>query len=227
MRAATASTLLAALAFATAAEGQHRDLRGVERVDLDCSSDIGRRQMTLFGNGTVRLRTWEGEAGPRMLLRELDPGELSGYLNRLREIDLSESEETRESPAGEWIQQCELELDLFEHEAEEAPNRGPTRFSFGRYDSVSLALSRVIAIAEEIALWVEEQAVVAEFPAGYEPRPGDVLERADGLLFEVIAFTSDNRGVELWGVDQPLVVYVLREELIGEFVKVVEQRSDR
>lgn len=209
--------------LAGAGSSQLRDLRSVERVDYDCSSDIGRRQMTLFANGTVRLRLWNAEGEHDMLLKELDPDQLEGYLNRLREIDLSESEERREGPAGEWVQKCRLELDLYDGAPDDDRGAQPTRFLFGRYDSVSLALSRVIGIAEEISLWAEEQSVVAEFPRGYEPRPGDILERRDGVLFEVIALTSDQRGVELWGVDQPLVVYVLREELVGEFVRVVEQ----
>lgn len=215
---AAALALAVALALAAPGAGQHLDLRTVEVVDYDCSSDIGRRRMTLFANGTVRLRLRQGEE-EKMLLKELAPDQLAGYLNRLREIDLSESEGTREGLSGDWIEQCELALDLLE--------AGAARFSFGRRDSVSLALSRAISIAEEIANWAEERAVEAEFPPGYEPRPGDILERRDGVLFEVITLTGDQRGVELWGVDQPLVVYVLREELIGEFVAVVERRDQR
>lgn len=224
---ALVSALFATLLITTPSGDPLRDLRSVELVDFDCASDIGRRQLTLFANGTVRVRLWADDQEQDMILKELNPDELTGYLNRLREIDLSESEERRESPAGEWVQKCELKLDLYYDDADDDRNRQPSRFLFGRYDSVSLALSRVIRIAEEIALWAEENAVIAEFPVGYEPRPGDILERQDGVLFEVIAFTSDNRGVELWGIDQPLVVYVLREDLIGEFIRVVEERDER
>lgn len=223
---AIASSLLTLLLLAPPGTGGSRDLRSVELVDFDCSSDIGRRRMTLFANGTVRVRLWADDVEQDMLLKELNPQELTGYVNRLREIDLSESEESRQSPTGDWIQQCELVLDLYGDQPEDEREPQPTHFVFGRYDSVSLALSRVIGIAEEISLRVQEQAVVAEFPVGYEPQSGDILERQDGTLFEVIAFTSDNRGVELWGVDQPMVVYVLREELIGEFVRVVEKRGE-
>ncbi len=222
-----ATALCGVLLLAAPGEGQPRDLRSVELFDYDCSSNIGRRQVTLFANGTVRFRLWSGEEEPEMRLEELDPDELAGYVNRLREIDLSESEEQRESLAGEWIQKCELVLDLWEGAPEDDREPQPNRFRFGRYDSVSLALSRIIRIVEEISLRAEETATAAEFPSGYEPAPGDVLERRDGVLFEVIALTSDQRGVELWGVDQPLVVYVLREELIGEFVRVVEGGSER
>ncbi len=223
---AIAAALLGALLLTPPTSGQSRDLRVVEVFDYDCSSDIGRRKTTLFANGTIRVRRWADDEEQQMLLKELNPDELRGFVNRLREIDLSESEESRASPAGEWIQKCELVLDLYyDQPPDEDREAQPNRFRFGRYDSVSLSLSRVIGVAEEVSLWAEERAIVADFPPGYEPSPGDVLERQDGLLFEVIAFTSDNRGVELWGVDQPLVVYVLREELIGEFIRVVDSRA--
>ncbi len=213
------------LGVAGALAAETRDLRSVEVVEYDCSSEIGRRRMTLFGNGTVRLQTWAGESPePVMRLKELNPDELIGFVNRLREVDLSESEESRASPVGDWIQKCTLELDLHELAAGDGEDRGPTRFEFGPYDSVSLALSRVVAIADEMAVAAEEQALVGNFPVGYEPLPGDILERSDGALFEVVAFTSDQRGVELLGVDQPMVVYVLRDELIGEFISLVERR---
>lgn len=209
------------LAAAVAASGS-RDLRTVEVLDVDCASDLHRNRMTLFGNGTVRLRTWQEEV-EEMRLRELNDDEFRGFMNRLREIDLSEAEEGRESASGEWIETCVLTLDLYEDPAEEDGDRGPTRFTFAGYDSVSLALSRVIGISDELRLLVEEQAIAADFPPRYVPSPGDILKRQDGVLFEVIAFTADERGVELWGVDQPLVVYVLREDLIGEFIALVEE----
>lgn len=191
-----------------------RDLRSWELLDYDCSSDLGRHRTTLFANGTVRLKIRDGQ-NETMVLRELSPAELSGYLNRLREEDLSETESSARSAGGEWVDRCELTLDL--------GDRPMRRFSFGRYDSVSLALSRVVGITDEIIAWAEEEVVVADFPEDYEPRPGDILKRRDGTLFKVIALTSDKRGVELWGVEQPLVIYVLREEVVGEFVALVER----
>jgi hypothetical protein len=50
-----------------------------------------------------------------------------------------------------------------------------------------------------------------------------VLKRTDAQLFEVISFTADNKGVELWGVDQPLTLYVLRAEMAREFVALVRR----
>lgn len=201
---------------ARSGSGQAPDPRSWEVLDYDCASEIGRHRMTLFGNGTVRIKVREGET-EEMRLRELAPDELSGYLGRLRAEDLSESESSARSAAGDWVDTCELTLDL-DQGAEQV-------FRFGRFDSLSLALSRVVAVADEIDAWAAEEVVATDFPSDYRPRPGDVLERKDGVLFEVIALTSDRRGVELWGVDQPLVVYVLLEEVVGEFVSLVERRS--
>lgn len=214
----TTAVLLSLLA-AVPVSAARRDLRSFEVMDYDCVSEINRRQVTLFGNGTVRLRfTAEGE--PQMLLKELNPDELQGYLNRFREVDLSEIESVGHSASGDWIARCTLELDLSTGH-EESPS-APTSFSFARFDSLSLALSRLVGIADEISSRTELEAMIADFPHGYEPSPGDVLRRKDGVLFEVIAFTSDQNGVELWGVDQPLVIYVLVSEIVGEFVEVVE-----
>lgn len=216
-------SFIALLALSAApAIAQYQDLRSLELLDYDCVSEINSRRVTLFGNGTARLKlVTAGE--PSMLLKELAPDELDGYLNRFREIDLSETESVGHSASGDWVARCTLELDL-PAEGEEVPPARVT-FSFAQFDSLSLALSRVVGIADEIANWVQEQAITADFPYGYEPSPGDVLRRKDGVLFEVIAFTSDLNGVEMWGVEQPLVIYVQLSEVVGEFVEIVETRS--
>lgn len=211
------AALAIALLAGSALLAEPPDLRSKVLLDLDCRSDIGRRRATLFGNGTVRVRLLEGEQ-ETMLLGELAPDELRAYLNRLNEIDLDEAESSRYGASGEWVEQCLLVLEL-----DDQPER---RFRFGRFDSLSLGLSRSVKIAEEIAAEAEDQAVAANFPKGYEPSPGDVLERKDGLLFEVVAFTADGLGVELRGVDQPLLIYVSREEIVGEFVELVESSEE-
>lgn len=197
------------------------DLRSWEVLDRECGSEIGTQRITLFANGTIRLRIRNLEQPDRMLLEELNPNELQGYLNRLREIDLSESESPQGGTSGDWIEQCRLTLRLLEADVTDP---APAFYTFGRYDSLSLALARLVGIVDELAAKAEAEAITNRFPRGYQAEPGDILERNDGLLFEVIAYTSDQRGLELWGVDQPLVIYVLVEALIGEFVAVVEQR---
>ncbi|HVS01486.1 MAG TPA: hypothetical protein VMT16_01840, partial [Thermoanaerobaculia bacterium] len=67
--------------------------------DLTCASELGRRQVTLFANGTIRLRDQVGKIA-EMRLGELTRGELEGYLRRMAEEDLSEVDDTRLGPSG-------------------------------------------------------------------------------------------------------------------------------
>ena len=187
--------------------------RSRELLDYRCENDLGRRQVTLFANGTVRL--WDGlHASARMTLGELSPPELEGYLRRLQAADLSEVDESREGPEGSWIERCGIVLDL--------PGDRPRRYAFGRYDSLPLALAGVVRIADEIGT---RTLPLDGLPVGYVPRPGDVLRRADGELFEIVSFTTDGKGLELLGRDQPLTLYLRPEDLRGLFDALVSRRA--
>jgi hypothetical protein len=190
---------------------------GVVLLRQDCGSRLDRREVTLFANGTVRLR--QGAEGRwRMDLVELERRELDGYLARLAAEDVSEFLQEPAGPVGDWVERCRLELRL--------PGRPPREVVLGRLQAPPLPLARVAAVAEELAARVERGARIQPgLPEGYAPRPGDVLRRADGLLFEIVAFTGDGGGVELAGVDQPLTVYVPRGALASEFVALVERRA--
>jgi hypothetical protein len=192
--------------------------RTTEVVRYDCANDLGRREVTLFGNGTVRLRDGlrDQEA---MGLAELDPDELAGALRRLAGEDLSEVRSLPTGVDGSWVEQCKLDLAL--------PGSAARRYEFGRYDALPLPLSRVLRVVEDLAAKVQTLEGARALPADYEPRPGDVLERTDGQLFEIYAFTTDNRGLELWGVDQPLTLYVPLGEVRREFVALVSRRGTR
>jgi hypothetical protein len=191
-----------------------RDDRSFEVFDLDCASPLGRRQVTLFANGTVRLR--EGESGKEAMgLAELDPDALHGALARLAAENLGEIDQLPRGVDGEWVERCELRLAL--------AGRPDRSFRFGRYDALPLPLSRVLRVVEDCAGKVGGVQKREQLPEGYDPHPGDVLKRNDGQLFEVIAFTADNKGVELLGVDQPLTLYVLRVEMGREFESLVRR----
>jgi hypothetical protein len=192
------------------------DERTTEIVRLDCGSALGYREVTLFGNGTVRLK--DGERGKeRMGLAELGPDEMDGALRRLAAEDLSETDEQTRGPEGDWIERCELKLAL--------PGKPARSFRYGRYDSLSLPLSRVLRVVSDLAAKVQVMEGAEHLPEGYEPRVGDVLKRVDGQLFEVFEFTTDKKGVECHGVDEPVTLYVLREELRKEFTALVSRRS--
>ena len=201
---------------------------------LDCSSSLAREEITLFANGTVRVRKRHGlpaalapsdlgqpkdpfRAEPRMLLGGLSPNDLEIYLERLRGEDLSESEERFDGMvAGDWVDVCRLEVRL--------PDRPAQEFSFGSFDSLSLSTSRVVALARELSERVElEEPGPRPFPEDYEPRRGDVLERNDGNLFFVVRFTDDGGGVELEGLQQPLTMILSAENLSVEFLRLVRR----
>lgn len=208
----------ACLVAGPAAAAEVRDPRTVETARLDCSRGVDRREITLFANGTVRLRMRGSLESMRLL--ELGPDERDGIVSSLAEVDLSEVDAGKPVLGpGTWLETCRLRLEL--------PGRAaPREFRFGRTDALPLALSRVVNLVDELGRRAELAESASEFPAGYEPRSGDVVRRADGELFQVTAFTSDGRGVELQGVDQPLTMYMAREEVSGAFVALVE-RAER
>ena len=191
------------------------DDRSIEIVRFDCTTDTTRREVTLFANGTVRLRDglidreWMG-------LAELGPDELQGYLNRLKGEDLSEAKSPEKGVEGTWIERCELRLQL--------PGQPLQTYRFGHYDPLALNLSRVVHIAEELADKVPVVKDRDELPVDYDPRPGDVLRRVgDGALFRVVNFTSDGKGIELEGIDLPLDVYVPKDQVRKHFTALVSR----
>ncbi len=204
--------LLAALPLLSPA-GPESDPRSQVLLERSCSSELGERRVTLFANGTVRLIERRAEE-TELRLAELDEKQTEGYRKRLEEEDLSESEPPGYGASGEWVEQCELTVAL--------KPAAEKRFRYARFDSLPLGLARVTAIADELAAEAERQARMTGFPPRYRPRSGDRLERADGVLFEIVGHTGDGRGLELRGVEQPLVVYIDERALFDEFVRLIE-----
>jgi hypothetical protein len=189
--------------------------RSREILRLDCSSRLGRREVTLFANGTVRLR--DGPVGKEWMgLAELSPEELHSALVRLTDEDLGGATDVRAGIVGDWIEHCDLVLDL--------PGKPERRISFGRYDTLSLGVSRLRRVAEELGNKVRSLSDVDQLPVGYEPRLGDVLKRIDGNSYRVVNFTSDRKGVELDGLEQPLHLIVLKEQMRIEFVALLTRQ---
>lgn len=181
-------------------------------VRSECRSDLGRREVTLFANGTVRLR--DGlYASEQMRLGELPPDRLAAFVRRFAAEDLREVATDRPAVGGAWVERCTLDLSL--------DGTPPRHLAYGRVDALPLGLARVLAIVEDLAGQVEARphgTGIEGLPAGYRPVLGDRLRRADGVLFEVAGETADGKGVELRGVEQPLVLYVPKGQIGSQFV---------
>lgn len=193
-----------------------KSLRSWEIVRRNCETAYSREEITLFGNGTVRLRFRE-EDEDSMRLAELNPEEVQAYVRRLEAEDLSEVPEGREEFLGSMVERCGLFLEL--------PDAPLQRFYFGRFDSLPLGLSRLNAIVNDLYQEADELAPEGGLPRNYIPEPGDILERIDGHRFRVVALTSDRKGVELSGIDDPLTIFVALEALRQQFVALVEHQS--
>jgi hypothetical protein len=208
--------LLAALPVAAqVSQEDSQDARTVEIFRYTCGNSLGRREVTLFANGTVRLR--EGEIGKEAVgLSELKPEQLEGALRRLQELNLSEVEHRQTSVEGDWIDRCELLL--------QRPGEPLRIYRFGRFDSLPLNLSHIVHVAEDLGGKIRDlKKTEEELPPDYEPRPGDVLKRSDGQLYRIITFTGDKRGIEMEGVNTPITMFVLRDRLRREFVGLVDR----
>jgi hypothetical protein len=205
-------TLLLFLSLLTARPED--DPRAFELLRYECANDLGRREVTLFLNGTVRLR--DGEPGKELMgLGELNPDELEGAVNRLAGEDLSEARRLPSGVDGQWVEKCMLALHLPEKEIQV--------FHFGRYDTLPLNLSRVVRVAEDMAKRVPDLKGDEQLPVAYKPRVGDVLKRIDGNLFRVHSISDDKQGLEMQGTVQPLTVYIRVDQLRLEFVTVVSR----
>ena len=208
--------LLTGTAVAQAREQEPRIPRTWEVVRRDCRTSVNVEELTLFANGTIRVR-FRGEEKDEMRLAELNRDQVEAYLRRLEAEDLSEVPEGREDVLGALVESCRLTLDL--------PDQNKRRFYFGRFDSLPLGLSRLNAIVNDIYQEAVDLAPEGGLPRNYLPEPGDILERTDGHRFEVVALTSDGRGVELAGLDDPLTLFVALESLRQTFVALVERRE--
>jgi hypothetical protein len=174
-----------------------------------------RRETTLFANGTIRL--FRGKIGNEFMgLAELGRDALQGYLNRLSNEDLTNVTSPVAGPQGDWIERCSLRLQI--------PGKELRSFEFGPFDPLQINFSHVLQIAQELEKKVTVVKDRDELPANYDPRPGDVLKRiGDGLRFRIVAFTGDDKGIELEGIDQPLEIYIARGELRKKFTVLVSR----
>lgn len=196
-------------------ENARPDPRSHELLRLNCSSRLVGAEVTLFANGTLRLRE-RREEETQMWLAELTPGEVEGYRARLVAEGSPGEQPIRRGVSGEWVDQCRLTLEL-------GPGQAFT-LRYSRMDSLPLPVARLAAIADELLATARERRLGSGFPPGYRVRVGDVVQRVDGNEFVVKRFTVDGAGVELEGIQQPIVLYMDRKQIASEFVTLVRRR---
>lgn len=179
---------------------------------LDCLNSHYRREVTLFGNGTIRVR--EGYASaPEMWLGELDVESTRGLIARLMEPDLEEVPETSRTVVGEWVETCRYELRL-------APEEFQV-FEFQRLDALSLPLQKSLSVAITALGMIDRTRpsnTRGKLTRDFVPERGDVLVAIDGRRFRVSGFTTDRTGVELVGVEQPVVLFAPVVDLHAMFL---------
>lgn len=194
------------------------DARSVVLVERRCSSALGEAVGTLYGNGTVR-RKETANGVTTLWLGELGPEELQGFRERLRGAESEDLDAFRErGVGGDWIGRCRVELRW--------ASGARSTIAYGQMDAHSLALATLLHVLDDLEARATQRVNAEELPADYRPRPGDILRRRDGILFEVVRFTADQRGVELSGMSTPLTIYLDESELRRQFGALV-QRSSR
>ncbi len=183
-------------------------------LDYECHRSNSETRLTLFGNGTLRLKETPPGLAERMFLHDLLAEQLEGFRNRLEAVDLREIESLalHLRRDGELTETCSIELNRRE---------GQVRFSYQVQDALPLGIDNVLFVVRDL-LDVMDESGRSNVPKEYEPEVGDILERKDGNHFRVVGLSTLMEGIELQGVDQPMVLYLQRKELRGEFVRVVE-----
>lgn len=194
------------------------DPRSQVLLASDCRTEVARREVTLFANGTLRIRTGRG-ATREMRLAELGRSELEAYVARLREIEFDDLASSSPGLEGDWVEDCLLVLEL--------PGEERRRFEYGPYDSIPLGWKHVLLIVDDLLEELETSRRADDRVRDYDPLPGDILvRRSDGARYEVLGRTLEGSGVELQGLDEPMTVFILLDHLLEQFEPAEEVGAD-
>ncbi len=201
--------------------GPTQDPRSTTWLGYTCSNSLGRRDITLFANGTVRLREglWESQA---VYLHELGPEELEAERELLIRVFEPGATSRQEIPqgavVGEWVERCEVVL--------EVPGSQPLTYRFGQFEVPPLEVARLVQMAEDLAALTRPLDSIERLPASYQPRSGDILIDAEGGRFLVIGLTADGKGLEVESLTVPMRYFHALDALPGLYVDF-ESRSPR
>ena len=197
-----------------------RDPRSVELFYYGCSDELERRDVTLFANGTLRLR--KGPLGSQeMQLEEIGPVELRTHLNRLLRIrssrDFPNQLRLKSGIEGRWIDTCRFQLDL--------PGYAAVRLEVGSFDLLPLELQQLKQYADELEGLTRPLARPDALPPSYEPKIGDVLRTHEGKIYRIRGRTSDGGALELESLDGSWRIFVPEDEF-PEYFAALEVNLD-
>lgn len=202
---------------------QVKDPRSWELFRHRCGGQLGSRELTLFLDGTVRLRVRDKE-GEEVRLGQLEAGQLGRTYGQLRAIQQGIGREGKEwsrsaaghGISGEFLQDCEAELRL--------PDLEKKLFLFSPLEIPPLWIGQLRQIAEDLA-GETEPLQHRGLPKDYQPRFGDLLRRRDGVVFRFVGATSDKKAWIVEQVGQPLTTYYPVADRDEIFVGLVESRT--
>jgi hypothetical protein len=153
-----------------------------------------------------------------MSLAELDEIDLEVFVERLSKEPYDRSRISRSTGvSGESVDQCSLTIEI--------DGQDRLHYRFSKIESQSLDLANRLVIADELLAEARARDSGAGFPRGYVPRSGDILLSRDGARFRVERYTADGRGVEISGIDSPLLIYIEAGAVTSEFVSLEERRG--
>jgi hypothetical protein len=154
-----------------------------------------------------------------MRLSELGDAELRAYINRLADIPFDDLALQAEGLEGDWVERCELLLDLPEEERQE--------LSYGRFDTIPLGFRHVLLVVDDLLVVAQAERLAGDRTRAFDPEIGDFLiRRRDSARFEVVGFSIEGTGVEIRGIDQPVTIYLLKDQLLTDFEPEPEPDSD-
>jgi hypothetical protein len=136
--------------------------------------------------------------------------ERDAYVARLSAIEFDDMAPQLRGLEGDLVESCTLELEL--------PGTETRRFDWEQFDTLPHGLRHVLLVVDDLLVEFETARELDLRPRGYEPELGDILvRRIDGASFEIRGFSVEGTGVELEGIEQPVTVFLLLDNLLDEF----------
>lgn len=203
------------VAWAAAQAALAEDPRSVVLFEQRCDSDRGSHVVTLFANGTIRLKE---TVGSRVVLHlaELTPEDLGAYRAQLLVTDPSDgliADRGGTDIGGLGVERCVLVI--------AAAGRAPVRHVFSPLSVPSLRIDRWLRLAEDLAQRARPKDEPETLDEDYEPHLGDILRDVAGQRYRVV-WVSVEGWVELDGIDQAIHVETHVSALGERFVALVE-----